>query len=116
MRKNNSLLIVSEDNLITRIIKSLKKFLKIKEDKEEIYNRTAVVLTTEKIERNIRENISLENLKKVEDKVLKDISYIDKLNEDELDSLDDYYDIRISELEAILNDKKSKYYKLVSSR
>ena len=52
----------------------------------------------------------------MEESISKDITYIDRLNEDELDSLDEYYDTRINELEAILNDKKSKYFKLVSSK
>ena len=52
----------------------------------------------------------------MDEKISKDISYINSLNEDELNSLDDYYDSRISELEAILNDKKSRYFKLISSK
>lgn len=114
MRKNSGLLVVSEDNLITKIIKSLKSFLKIKQDKEEVSNRTAVVLTEEKIE--IKRNIGYDELSKMEEKTLQDISYIDNLDEDELNSLDEYYDMRLNELENILNDKKSRYYKLISTK
>ncbi|MBO5477880.1 MAG: hypothetical protein J6A15_09035 [Clostridia bacterium] len=116
MRKNSGLLVVSEDNLITKIIKSLKSFLKIKQDKEEVSNRTAVVLTEEKIERKVKRNIGYDELSKMEEKALQDISYIDKLDEEELNSLDEYYDMRLNELENILNDKKSRYYKLISTK
>lgn len=116
MRKNSGLLVVSEDNLITKIIKSLKSFLKIKQDKEEVSNRTAVVLTEEKIERKFKKNIGYDDLSKMEEKALQDISYIDSLDEDELNSLDEYYDMRLNELENILNDKKSRYYKLISTK
>lgn len=116
MKNGNGLLVVSEDNFITKIIRSLKNFLKIRQDKEEVCNRTAVVLTEEKIERRIKRNLSFEDLNKLEEKILQNVSYIDNLNEDELNSLDDYYDIRISELENILSDTKSKYYKLMSAK
>lgn len=116
MRKSSSLLVVSEDNLITKIIKSLKNFLKKKQDKEEISNRTAVVLTEEKIERKLKKSISYDDLVKMEEKALQDISYIDNLDEEELNSLDEYYDMRVNELENILNDKKSRYYKLISAK
>lgn len=116
MKNNNGLLVVSEDNFITKIIKSLKNFLRIKQDKEEICNRTAVVLTEEKIERRIKRNLSFEDLSKLEEKIINDISYIDNLNEDELNCLDEYYDMRINELECILADVKSKYYKVMSSK
>lgn len=116
MRKSSSLLVVTEDNLITKIIKSLKSFLKIKQDKEEVSNRTAIVLTEEKIERKIKKAISYDDLSKIEEKTLLDISYIDNLDEEELNSLDEYYDMRLNELEGILNDKKSRYYKLISAK
>ena len=113
MRKNKSLLVISEDNLITKIIKSLKTFLKIKQDKEEneINNRTAVVLTTEKIAGKVKRNIS-----DIEAKIAQDISFINTLNEEELDSLNEYYDNRIGELENILSSKKSEYYKFISAK
>ena len=111
MRKSKSLLVVSEESWITKIINSLKRILKIKQDKEEVVNRTAIVLTEEKIERRIKNNIS-----DIEEKVIKDISYVDNLNEEELNYLDEMYDIKINELESILNDKKSKYYKLASAK
>lgn len=116
MRKDRSLTVISEDNLITKIIKSLKSFLKIKQAKEETSNRTANVITTEKIKVNIKKEIGFEELKRMEEKVLSDITYIDSLNEDELNSLNDYYDSRINELEHSLSDKKSKYFKLMSKR
>ena len=118
MRKNRSLLVIYEDNLITKIIKSLKSFLKMKQESQQevINNRTAVVLKEEKIERKIKKELSNDELGKMEEMVLEDASYIDKLDEDELNSLDEYYDFRINELEGILNDKKSKYYKLISAR
>ena len=101
MKNTRSLAVVSEESLITKIIRSLKNFLNIKkESKEENTNRRATVIKTEKIERRASKNID----------------YINELDEDELDSLDEYYDFRINELESILNDKKSKYFKLISSR
>lgn len=117
MKRDNSLTIVQEDNLITKIIKSLKRFLRIKQDKEEYSsNRTANVITSEKIEVKVKRDLSLEELNRMEEKVLSDITYIDSLNENELNSLDDYYDTRIKELEQSLSDKKSKYFKLMSKR
>lgn len=117
MKKNRSLAVVSEDSLITKIIKSLKNFLKVKQDnKEEVINRKAMVIQEEKIERRVKRSITNADLNQMDEKISKDISYINNLNEDELNSLDDYYDSRISELEAILNDKKSRYFKLISSK
>lgn len=117
MRKNRSLAVVSEDNLITKIIKSLKNFLKVKqENKEEIVNRKAMVITEEKIDRKIKRSITVGDLNQMEENIAKDIKYIENLTEDELNLLDEYYDSRINELESILNDKKSKYFKLASSR
>ncbi len=117
MKKNRSLAVVSEDSLITKIIKSLKNFLKVKQDnKEEVINRRAMVIQEEKIERRLKRSITNADLSQMDEKISKDISYINSLNEDELNSLDDYYDSRISELEAILNDKKSRYFKLISSK
>ena len=101
MRKDNSLTIISEENLITKIIRSLKSFLRIKQTKEEL---------------NMKREIGAEELRRREEKILADVSYIDSLNEDELNSLDDYYDSRIAELEHSLSDKKSKYFKLMSRR
>ena len=72
-----------------------------------------MVIKSEKIERSIKADITINDLNQMEESISKDITYIDRLNEDELDSLDEYYDTRINELEAILNDKKSKYFKLV---
>ncbi len=118
MKKDRSLTIISEDNLITKIIKNLKNFLRIKKDrdKEETNNRTASVITTEKIEVNVKRELGYEELGRMEEKIMSDISYIDSLNEDELNSLDDYYDVRLAELEHILSDKKSKYFKIMSRR
>ena len=117
MKKNRSLAVVSEDSLITKIIKSLKNFLKVKQDnKEEVINRRAMVIQEEKIERRLKRSITNADLSQMDEKISKDISYINSLNEDELNSLDDYYDSRISDLEAILNDKKSRYFKLISSK
>lgn len=116
MRKDSSLTIISEENLITKIIRSLKSFLRIKQKKEEPSNRTANVITTEKIKVNIKREIGAEELRRMEEKILSDITYIDSLNEDELNSLDEYYDSRIAELEHSLSDKKSKYFKLMSKR
>ena len=58
----------------------------------------------------------MNDLNNLENNISKNIDYINELDEDELDSLDEYYDFRINELESILNDKKSKYFKLISSR
>lgn len=118
MKRDRSLTIVSEDNLITKIIKSLKNFLRIRKDrdKEETINRTANVITTEKIEIKVKRNLGYEELGRIEEKIMSDISYIDSLNEDELNSLDEYYDGRLAELEHILSDKKSKYFKIMSKR
>ena len=57
----------------------------------------------------------MEDLANIENSIKENIDYIDGLDEDELESLDEYYDIRINELENMLNDKKSGYYKLVSA-
>lgn len=117
MGRTRSLAVVSEDNLITKIIKSLKSILKIKqESQDEPINRKAMVIKEEKIERKIKKNITIGDLKQMEETISKDITYIDNLDEDELSSLDEYYDVRINELESILNDKKSKYFKLASSK
>ena len=105
MKNTRSLAVVSEESLITKIIRSLKNFLNIKkESKEENTNRRA------------SKNITLNDLNNLENNISKNIDYINELDEDELDSLDEYYDFRINELESILNDKKSKYFKLISSR
>lgn len=117
MKNTRSLAVVSEESLITKIIRSLKNFLNIKkESKEENTNRRATVIKTEKIERKTSKNITLNDLNNLENNISKNIDYINELDEDELDSLDEYYDFRINELESILNDKKSKYFKLISSR
>ncbi len=117
MRKNRSLAVVSEDNLINKIIRSLKNFLCFKQNtqKEEIINRRALVIEEEKIQVKSKKNITNEDLHKIEEEISKDISYINNLDEDELNSLEEYYDNRINELESILNNKKSNYYKLISS-
>lgn len=117
MRKNNSLLVVTEENLISRIIKNLKSFLRIKQtNDEEDTNRTAEVITAEKIKVNYQKDITQEELNRIDAKVLADITYIDSLNENELDSLDEFYDLKIQELEYSLTDKKSKYFKVMSRR
>ncbi len=116
MKRERSLLVVNDDNIISKIIRNLKKFLGIKQEEyKEECNRTAPIIKEEKIERKIKRNFSVEDLASIESNVSNNIDYIDNLNEDELDSLDEYYDIRINELEAMLNDKKSGYYKLVSA-
>ena len=52
MGKNRSLAVVSEDSLITKIIKSLKNFLMRKQENEpEVVNRRAMVIKEEKIEK-----------------------------------------------------------------
>lgn len=117
MKQTRSLAVVAEDSLITKIIKSLKKFLKIKqENKNEDINRKAMVIKSEKIERKIKRDITINDLNKMEENISKNIAYVDNLSEEELKILDEYYDMRINELESVLNDKKSKYFKLVSSR
>ncbi len=117
MKREKSLLVVSDDNLITRIIRSLKSFLKIKQCKvEEVSNRTAEVITSEKIQLKLKKDIGIEELQRIEENILNDISYINVLNEEELNLLDGYYDTRINELENLLNEKKSKYYKLISAK
>lgn len=117
MRKNRSLAVVSEDNLINKIIKSLKNFLSFKQNiqKEETINRKALVIEEEKIKMKSKKNITNEDLYRMEEKISKDISYIDNLDEDELNSLEEHYNIRINELESVLNDKKSNYFKLIST-
>lgn len=117
MKQTRSLAVVAEDSLITKIIKSLKKFLKIKqENKNEDINRKAMVIKSEKIERKIKRDITINDLNQMEENISKNIAYVDNLSEEELKILDEYYDMRINELESVLNDKKSKYFKLVSSR
>ena len=56
-------------------------------------------------------NVTTDYLLGVSD-VKRDLQRQMKMNE----TLDEYYDFRINELESILNDKKSKYFKLISSR
>lgn len=118
MKKNRSLAVVSEDDLINKIIKSLKNFLSFKQNvqKEEIINRKALVIEEEKIQVKSKKNITNEQLYEMEEKISKDISYINNLDEDELNSLEDYYNVRINELESVLNEKKSNYYKLISAQ
>ncbi len=116
MKKERSLLVVNNDNIISKIIKSLKNFFGIKQEEiKEDCNRTAKILKEEKIERKIKRELTLEDLENIENSIKENIDYIDGLDEDELESLDEYYDIRINELESMLNDKKSGYYKLVSA-
>ena len=111
MGRNRSLTVVSEDNLITKIIKSLKNFLMKKEQpKPESMNRRAMVIKEEKIERKLKKNITLGDLNQIEENISKDINYINKLDEEELDLLDDYYSSKINEMEEILNQKYSDKY------
>ena len=116
MKKNRSLAVVTEDNLITKIIKSLKNFLRFKQekgDKEDNLNRRATVIKAEKIvDRKIKRNITYADLAQMEDSISKNIKVIDNLDEEELNMLDEYYDARINELNATLNDKKSNYFKM----
>ncbi len=116
MKKNKSLLVISEETLITKIIKSLRNFLRIKQDKNETSNRTAEVITSEKIDRKYKHYLTQDELISIDEKVLSDSSYIDILDENELSSLDEYYDMKIKELEQTLTDKKSKYFKVMSKR
>ncbi len=120
MKKNRSLAVVTEDNLITKIIKSLKNFLRFKQekdDKEDNLNRRATVIKAEKIvDRKIKRNITYADLAQMEDSISKNIKLIDDLDEDELNMLDEYYDTRINELNATLNDKKSNYFKIATKK
>ena len=120
MNKNASLAVVTEDNLITKIIKSLKNFLRFKQekdDKEDNLNRRATVIKAEKIvDRKIKRNITYADLAQMEDSISKNIKLIDDLDEDELNMLDEYYDTRINELNATLNDKKSNYFKIATKK
>ena len=117
MGRNRSLTVVSEDNLITKIIKSLKNFLMKKEQpKPESMNRRAMVIKEEKIERKLKKNITLGDLNQIEENISKDINYINKLDEEELDLLDDYYSSKINEKEKNINKKKSQYFKAVSAK
>lgn len=120
MKKNRSLAVVNEDNLINKIIKSLKTFLKFKqhkEQKEDNLNRRATVIKAEKIiDKKIKRNITYADLAQMEDSISKNMKLIDDLDEEELNMLDDYYDTRINELNATLNDKKSKYFKIASQK
>ena len=120
MKKNRSLAVVTEDNLITKIIKSLKNFLRFKQekdDKEDNLNRRATVIKAEKIvDRKIKRNITYADLAQMEDSISKNIKLIDDLDEDELNMLDEYYDTRINELNATLNAKKSNYFKIATKK
>lgn len=119
MKKNRSLAVVNEDNLITKIIKSLKTFLKFKqhkEQKEDNLNRRATVIKAEKIDKKIKRNITYADLSQMEENISKNIKVIDDLDEEELNMLDEYYDARINELNATLSDKKSKYFKIASQK
>ena len=79
-------------------------------------NRRAMVIKEEKIERKLKKNITLGDLNQIEENISKDINYINKLDEEELDLLDDYYSSKINEMEEILNQKKSQYFKAVSAK
>ena len=84
MKNTRSLAVVSEESLITKIIRSLKNFLNIKkESKEENTNRRATVIKTEKIERRASKNITLNDLNNLENNISKNIDYINELDEDE---------------------------------
>ncbi len=55
MRRERSLLVINNDNIISKIIKSLKNFFGIKQEEiKEDCNRTAKILKEEKIERKIK--------------------------------------------------------------
>lgn len=120
MKKNRSLAVVNEDNLINKIIKSLKNFLNFKqhkEQKEDNLNRRATVIKAEKIvDRKIKRNITYADLAQMEENISKNRKVIDDLNEEELNMLDEYYDTRINELNATLNDKKSNYFKIATKK
>ena len=120
MKKNRSLAVVTEANLITKIIKSLKNFLRFKQekgDKEDNLNRRATVIKAEKIvDKKIKRNITYADLAQMEDSISKNIKVIDNLDEEELNMLDEYYDARINELNATLNDKKSNYFKIATKK
>ena len=120
MKKNRSLAVVNEDTLINKIIKSLKNFLNFKqhkEQKEDNLNRRATVIKAEKIvDRKIKRNITYADLAKMEENISKNRKVIDDLNEEELNMLDEYYDARINELNATLNDKKSNYFKIATKK
>lgn len=120
MRKNRSLAVVNEDTLINKIIKSLKNFLSFKqhkEQKEDNLNRRATVIKAEKIvDRKIKRNITYADLAQMEESISKNRKVIDDLDEEELNMLDEYYDARINELNATLNDKKSNYFKIATKK
>ena len=120
MKKNRSLAVVNEDTLINKIIKSLKTFLNFKqhkEQKEDNLNRRATVIKAEKIvDRKIKRNITYADLAQMEESISKNRKVIDDLDEEELNMLDEYYDARINELNATLNDKKSNYFKIATKK
>lgn len=120
MKKNRSLAVVNEDNLISKIIKSLKTILNFrqhKEQKEDNLNRRATVIKAEKIvDKKIKRNITYADLAQMEENISKNRKVIDDLNEEELNMLDEYYDARINELNATLNDKKSNYFKIATKK
>ena len=120
MKKNRSLAVVNEDTLINKIIKSLKNFLSFKqhkEQKEDNLNRRATVIKAEKIvDRKIKRNITYADLAQMEENISKNRKVIDDLDEEELNMLDEYYDARINELNATLNDKKSNYFKIATKK
>ena len=93
------------------------KFKQGKDDKEDNLNRRATVIKAEKIvDRKIKKNITYADLAQMEDSISKNIKLIDDLDEDELNMLDEYYDARINELNATLNDKKSNYFKIATKK
>ena len=120
MKKNRSLAVVNEDTLINKIIKSLKNFLNFKqhkEQKEDNLNRRATVIKAEKIvDRKIKRNITYADLAQMKKSISKNRKVIDDLDEEELNMLDEYYDSRINELNATLNDKKSNYFKIATKK
>ena len=120
MKKNRSLAVVNEDTLINKIIKSLKNFLNFKqhkEQKEDNLNRRATVKKKKKIvDRKIKRNITYADLAQMEESISKNRKVIDDLDEEELNMLDEYYDSRINELNATLNDKKSNYFKIATKK
>lgn len=115
MNKNKNLLAVSQDNLITRIIRNLRKLLSSKQKQEDNIkeNRKAEVIGLEKLDIKGNYNITDDVIKKLETNE-NYVDYIDKLNENELNILNSYYEDKIGEIEDILLNEKSNYYKMIS--
>ena len=109
MNINKGLMIVN-DTMFNKVIRTLKKFFGVKDPVLVEKNRRASVIESHRIDRKVKGSISYADMIEIEAKLEDDELYMQQLSVEEVDLMNDYYDTRIRELEEILKDKKSKYF------